>query len=61
MKRNTLRWFGHLERMEKVEIIGRVYESEIEKSDVVGRPPVRWINRVEEYVREREIEAECEC
>ena len=53
VKRNTLRWFGHLERMEKGEITRRVYESEIEGPGVRGRPPVRWINRVEDYVRER--------
>ena len=28
-------------------------ESEIEGPGVVGRPPVKWMNRVEEYMSER--------
>ncbi len=32
----------------------RVYESTTEGGGVRGRPPVKWINRVEEYWRERE-------
>ncbi len=31
----------------------RVYVSEIEKGNVKGRPPVKWRDRVQEYVRER--------
>ena len=53
VKRNTLRWFGHIERMEKEELTRRVYDSEVEGGDVRGRPPVKWLNRVEGYVRER--------
>ncbi len=30
-----------------------VYESEIEGGNVTGRPPVKWRDMVEEYVRER--------
>ncbi len=31
----------------------RVYVSEIEGGTVRGRPPVKWRDRVQEYVRER--------
>ncbi len=31
----------------------RVYVSEIEGGNVRGRPPVKWRDRVQEYVRER--------
>ncbi len=31
----------------------RVYGSEIEGGNVRGRPPVKWRDRVQEYVRER--------
>ncbi len=34
-------------------MIGRVYMSEIEGGNVRGRPPVKWKDRVQEYVRER--------
>ena len=53
VKRNSLRWFGHVERMKKEDLAKRVYNSEIEGRGVRGRPPVRWMSRVEEYYRER--------
>ncbi len=34
-------------------MIRRVYVSEIEGGNVRGRPPVKWRDRVLEYVRER--------
>ncbi len=51
MKRQTLKWFGHMERMEEGKM--RVYMSEIEGENVRGRPAVKWRDRVQEYVRER--------
>ncbi len=30
MQRNTLRWFGHVERMESGTLTKRVYDSELE-------------------------------
>ncbi len=32
----------------------RVYVSEIEGGNARGRPPVKWSDRVQEYIRERE-------
>ncbi len=53
MKWQMLKWFGHIERMEDGKMTRRVYTSEIEGGNVKGRPPVKWRDRVQEYVRER--------
>ena len=53
VKRNTPRWFGHVERMQKEDLAKRVYNSETEGTGVRGSPPVRWMSRVEEYYRKR--------
>ncbi len=49
VKQSTLRWCGHVMRMNECDFTKRVYESTIEGRGVRGRPPVKWINRVEEY------------
>ncbi len=53
MKQQTLKWFGHMERVEESKMTRRVYVSEIEGGNIRGRPPVKWRDRVQEYVRER--------
>ncbi len=53
MKRQTLKWFGHMEQMEESKTTKRVYMREIKGGNVRGRPPVKWRDRVQEYVRER--------
>lgn len=53
VKRNTLRSFGHAERMQNREFTRRVYDNIIKGVGVSGRPPVMWGNGVEEYKRER--------
>ncbi len=53
VKRQTLKWFGHMERMEESEMMRRVYVGEIEGGNVRGQPPVKWRDSVQEYVRER--------
>ncbi len=40
--------------MNEYDCTKKVNESTIEGRRVRGRPPVKWINRVEEYWRERE-------
>ncbi len=35
--------------MSECDFTKRVYESRIEGREVKGRPPMKWINRVEEY------------
>ncbi len=53
MKHSTLRWFGHLERMDEKEMTKKIYRSKIDAGNVRGRPPVKWEDRVMKYVRER--------
>ncbi len=53
MKRQTLKWFGHMEQMEESKMTRRVYVSETEGGNVRGRPPVKWRDWVQEYVREK--------
>ncbi len=55
VKRSTLRWFGHTERMENEEFVKKVYRSSVEGPNRKGRPLGRWENRVKEYVRERGV------
>ncbi len=47
------KWFGHVKQMEEGKMTKRVYVSEIEGGSVRGRPPVKWRDRVQEYVREK--------
>ncbi len=61
VKRSTLRWYGHVMRMNECDFTKRVYESTIEGRGVRGRPPVKWINRVEGYWRERAGGRDLEC
>ncbi len=50
-----LKWFGHMEQMEEGKMTRRVYVSEMEGGNVRGRPPGKWRDRVQEYVRERGV------
>ncbi len=54
VKRSTLRWFGHIERMGNEEFV-KVYMSRVEGTNRRGRPLVRWEYRVREYVNERGV------
>ncbi len=53
VKKSTLRWFGHIERMAYEEFV-KVYLSSVEGPHRRGRPLGRWENSVKEYVGERE-------
>ncbi len=53
MKRNMLRWFGHIVWMESEEFVKKVYGSESEGPSSRGRLPGRWRDRVKEYMCER--------
>ncbi len=52
VKRSTLRWFGHIERMGNEEFVKRVYLSSCEGRNRRGRPLGRWEDKVKEYVCE---------
>ncbi len=54
VKRNTLRWFGYIERMGNEEFV-KVFLSSVEGTNRRGRPLVRWGDRVWEYVNERGV------
>ncbi len=54
LKRSTLRWFGHLEKIDEKELTKRIHRSKIDAGNVRGRPRIKWEDRVREYVRERE-------
>ncbi len=53
VKRSTLRWYGHKMKMNECDFTKSIYESTVEGKGVRGRPPVKWINRMEESWRER--------
>ncbi len=53
VKRNTLRRFGHIERMGSEEFVRKVYVSESVGPNSRGRPPGTWRDRVKEYMCER--------
>ncbi len=53
VKRNTMRWSGHIERMGSEEFVKKVYMSESVGPNSTGRPPGRWRDRVREYMCER--------
>ncbi len=55
LKRSTLRWFGHIERMENEEFVKKVYLSSIEGPSRRVRPLGRWKDRVKEYMSERGV------
>ncbi len=48
VKCSTLRWSGHLERMDERELTKMIYRSKIDAGDVRGRPPIKWEDRVME-------------
>ncbi len=53
VKRNTLRWFGHIERKGSEEFVKKVYMSESVGPNSRGRSPGRWRDRIKEYMWER--------
>ncbi len=53
VKRSTLRWFGHTERMGNEEFVKKVYLSSVEGTNRRARPLGRWEDRVREYVSEK--------
>ncbi len=48
VKRSTLRWFVHLERMDERELTKRIYISKVDAGNVRGQPSIQWEDRVME-------------
>ncbi len=55
VKRSTLRWFDHIERMENEEFVKKVYLSCVEDPNRRGRSLARWEDKVKEYSSERGV------
>ena len=53
---SVLRWFGHVERMERDRIGKRVYLGECAGSRSVGRSQKKWIDTVEDCLRKRGVD-----
>ena len=49
VKRNTLRWYGHVRRMPEDRIAKKVFRSEATGVSGRGRLPITWEGRVELY------------
>ena len=52
---SVLRWFGHIERMEKERIAKRVYVGECVGNRLVDRPRKRWIDSVNKCLQRRSL------
>ena len=52
----VLRWFAHVERMEKDRIAKRVYVGECAGSRSAGRPRKRWLDIVKECLKKRGLD-----
>ncbi len=55
VKRSTLRWAGHIERMGNEEFVKKVSRSSVKGTNRRGRQLGRWEDRVREYVSERGV------
>ena len=53
MDEGVLRWFGHVERMERDRVAKRVYVRVCARSRSVSRPRKRWIDTVKECLKKR--------
>jgi len=51
IKKERLRWLGHVERMSEERVVKRLYQNTPEGSRSVGRPRFRWMDDVREDLR----------
>jgi transcription termination factor 2 len=56
VKARRISWVGHVERMEDSRMPKRVMSEKIYTWRMRGRPKVRWLDDVQEDLREMEIE-----
>ena len=52
---STLRWFGHIERMEEDRLVKRIYRSEARGVAPRGRPQLRWMDGVKRALNDRGV------
>src|SRR5678815_1751450 len=55
MNESTLRWFGHMERMNDSRLVKRMYSGECVGNRPAGRPKEKWIESVKECLEERNV------
>ena len=55
MDQSTLRWFGHVERMEDDRLAKKVHESEMQGPRCRGRPRKGWMDGVKEVLTKRAL------
>ena len=51
IKKGSLRWLGHVERMSEERVVKRLYQKTPEGSRSVGRPRLRWMDMREDLRR----------
>ena len=49
------RWFGHVERMNDSRLVKRMYSGECVGNQQAGRPKEKWIESVNECLKERNV------
>ena len=47
-----MEWFGHVIRMNEIRSVKKVFEGKLEGRRGIGRPRLRWINDLEENLRQ---------
>src|SRR5678816_1405496 len=52
---STLRWFGHVERMDDSWLVKQMYSGECVWNRPAGRPKKKWIESVKECLDERNV------
>src|SRR5678815_4693102 len=52
---SMLRWFGHVERMNDSRLVKRMYSVECVGNRPAGRPKRKWIESVNECLKERNV------
>ena len=55
MKKRTLEWFGHVERMGEERLAKRIYGGVVRGERQRGRPRLRWTECVGRYLKERGV------
>ena len=48
VKKQRLKWYGHIMRMEENSLVRRIVKSDFNKKRKRGRPPKRWIDQLKE-------------
>ena len=55
MRRNRLRWFGHVERRDELCWLKRIETLQVDGDGVKGRPKKRWREVLREDIREKDF------